>query len=62
MKRFLAFTGAEQYPLGGGEDFRGDFDTLDAAMSAGEGSEWYNVIDTEEGKLHTTWDDPRSLV
>lgn len=64
MKRFLAFSGCDYHPRGGMEDFVGDFDALDAAVSfvrsfkaegeVGEEFKWGNVFDCVEMKI--VWD------
>lgn len=56
MKRYLAFSGDDYYPLGGMEDYIGDFDKLEDATAAvvsdiedhDWGYEWGNVWDCVE--------------
>lgn len=60
MKRYLAFYGNEYYPMGGMEDFVGDFDTEEDAKDAiikakklnnrideGWAYDWAQIYDTE---------------
>lgn len=46
--RYLLFAGAHYYPRGGWDDFKGVFETVEAAKAAlgqvGE-SEWWQVVD-----------------
>ncbi len=52
MKRYLLFSGDEYYPLGGWNDFKGSFDTLEEAKEAKEklsGHDWYQIVDTKHG-------------
>ncbi len=51
MKKYLLFGGSQYYPLGGWGDFAGSFDTIDLAVihAAGEGWDWWQVIDSETG-------------
>ncbi len=50
MKRFLAFSFASYYPGGGRRDQRGDFDTLDEAVTffQSNSDDWMEVLDTQE--------------
>lgn len=59
MKRYLLFTGPNDYPKGGFEDFEGSFDTIDEALAAyqsncdlwvdaggvEENMDWYHIFD-----------------
>lgn len=54
LKRYLLFAGDHYYPKGGWDDFRDSFDTIEAAMNAGEallkaapGCDWAHILDTE---------------
>lgn len=51
MKRYLLFTGDCFYPCGGWDDFRGDFDSVDAAKAAKldrhSRDDWFHIVDTE---------------
>lgn len=53
MKRYLLFSGDNYYPGGGWEDFRGDFDTVEAAKAAKldqhKHDDWYHIVDIETG-------------
>jgi hypothetical protein len=48
MKPYLLFCGDDYYPLGGWDDFRGSFDTLDEAKAAvppvGRGPNWGQIV------------------
>lgn len=55
MKRYLLFVVKRYYPSGGWEDFRGDFDTADAAAMIGHelsintpefDGDWIQIVDT----------------
>lgn len=52
MKRYLVFAGAAYYPWGGWQDFKGDFDTVEAATEFAKACDpdtykkWYQVVDT----------------
>lgn len=67
MKRYLAFKGDDYYPSGGFEDFFGEYDNLEDAVSELEDSqkntnrgpkpwyfEWAHIYDTELGEI--IWD------
>lgn len=53
MKRYLAFFGQTYYPMGGMNDFIGDFDTVEEAKERIEEElddwsyEWCQVYDTQ---------------
>lgn len=49
MKRFLLFYGDTYYPLGGMKDFRGSFDSVDAAKFEliGICPDWAHIWDTQ---------------
>lgn len=50
MKRYLLFAGFDYYPLGGWDDFKGDFDTKESALvycTSEIHSDWFQVVDTE---------------
>lgn len=65
MKRYLLFAGDNYYPLGGWDDFEGDFDTADEALGRltylierktfWNRVRWGQVIDLELGKQVRTW-------
>lgn len=49
MKRYLVFTGGVYYPLGGWDDFQGDYDTLEEAkarVKERHRNDWAQIIDT----------------
>lgn len=46
MKKYALFAGERYHPLGGWEDFQGDFDTVQEAK---------NIILTEAGVKNWTW-------
>lgn len=51
--RFLLFRGEDYYPMGGWGDFKGRFDTLEAAIAAcGEMThfEWAHIVDLESAE------------
>ena len=54
MKRYMTFSGYRYYPGGGMDDFKGDFDTLDEAITFIKGlanencHDWLHVWDTIE--------------
>jgi hypothetical protein len=52
VKRYLLFSGSSYYPCGGWDDFRGDYDSRDAAIGQGAKSlgDWFHVVDLETGK------------
>lgn len=52
MKRYLLFKGAFYYPMGGWDDFAGDFGTLEEAVAAAQpvADDWAHVIDKETGE------------
>ncbi len=41
---FLLFAGDTYYPSGGWEDYRGSFATLESAVDAAKGWDWYHVV------------------
>lgn len=56
LKRFFLFAGSGYYPVGGWEDFRGDFDTIDDARSVakekfGGSFEWWHIVDMDLGGI-----------
>lgn len=63
MKRFLLFAGEDYYPIGGWNDFLGDFDTVAEAKGVGEGYRegsalcWWHVVDTEAAAIVTYYGD-----
>lgn len=54
MKRYLLFAGDVYYPVGGWDDFRGAYDTIEEAQSASlayrDTYEWFHIVDTVEMK------------
>jgi hypothetical protein len=56
MKRYLLFAGSAYYPLGGWDDFKGDFDDAKEAMArvAHLQDDWWHLVDIEEGKQIAT--------
>ena len=52
-KRFLLFSGANYYPVGGWDDFKGAFDTVKEATDEGyrKGDDWFHVVDRETLEL-----------
>lgn len=55
--RFFVFAGWESYPNGGCGDYIGAFDTIEAATSAAEGSnfDWAHIAAVMDGKLVVVW-------
>lgn len=52
MKKFLLFAGETYYPLGGWEDLRGDFDSIEDARDKLSGhDDWYQIVDRHSGKV-----------
>lgn len=52
MKRYLVFAGETYYPLGGWDDLRGRFDTVEDAVVAVTGKfDWWQVVDIETGEV-----------
>ena len=51
MKRYLAFYGQEFYPSGGWNDYEGDYDTKEAAVSAMEQLAEVNRIRIDDKSL-----------
>lgn len=51
MKKYLAFAGDLNYPVGGWRDFRGSFDTVSeaeaACFSGFDSCEWWHVVDRD---------------
>lgn len=51
--KYLLFAGSHYYPNGGWEDFKGDFDSVEAAQaqvpplleSIGAGYAWWHIVD-----------------
>jgi hypothetical protein len=58
MKRYLLFCGESYYPVGGWDDFVGDFDTVEEAKSAtAKASDWAHIVDTDTGeRVGGEWD------
>jgi hypothetical protein len=58
MRRFLLFVGSNYYPKGGWNDYRGWFDSIDAAVAEvptdrrlyEPGGGWYHVVDIQNGE------------
>jgi hypothetical protein len=57
---FLLFCGDRYYPLGGAEDYKGQYATLEDAVEAGKASrhDWYNILDIETGKIYPSYELP----
>lgn len=53
MSRFLFFGGDTHYPLGGWQDYKGDFRSVkDALREAAQwGWDWYHILDTQTGEI-----------
>jgi len=52
MERYLLFYGNWDDPGGGWEDFEGDYDTAEEALSdIGEGDDWYHIVDIKTGAI-----------
>jgi len=52
MKRYALFAGDYYYPSGGWNDFRGSFETVEAAVDAvAPHYDWYHVVDLTTGEL-----------
>lgn len=45
MKRYLLFAGNYFYPLGGWNDFVGDYDTIEEALQYAV-KEWWHIVDS----------------
>lgn len=56
-KRFLLFAGEDYYPFGGGNDFKGSFDSVKEAIEFFDTNkrmaDWANVFDTEKESVVT---------
>jgi hypothetical protein len=58
---YLLFAGNDYYPLGGAEDFKGSFETLERAVSAHNSTEyeydggWANILNTESLKIEKSF-------
>jgi hypothetical protein len=57
MKRYLLFAGEIYYPIGGWDDLKGSFETIDEAKAAASGDpphkyefDWWHVIDAVTGE------------
>lgn len=51
---FLLFAGETYYPLGGWEDYRGVYGSLDLARDAAsklEGYDWWHIVDASKGRI-----------
>ena len=54
MKRFLLFGFDNYYPMGGMNDFVGDFDSREEARADANingGRDFYQILDTESGQF-----------
>lgn len=58
MKRFLVFAGDTYYPMGGWSDFKGSFDSIDAAKdmllsdaAQRRGFDWVEIVDTDTEEI-----------
>lgn len=53
MKRYALFTFETYYPLGGWNDFKGTFDTVEEAVTAANQRrrELYQIVDLTTGKV-----------
>jgi hypothetical protein len=53
MQRFLLFGGDQYYPLGGWQDYKGDFDTKEQALkeAANWSWDWYQIVDSKKGEI-----------
>lgn len=51
LKRYLVFTYDCYYPLGGWDDFRDSFDTIEEAKACNDGRDMRDIVDTETGEL-----------
>lgn len=47
MKQYALFAGDNYYPMGGMGDFVGSFNTIEEALIAIDGKDWWHVIDTD---------------
>ena len=64
MKRWMLFAGHNYYPVGGMEDFQGDYDTLVECIEhffTLDYHEWWNVLDTKNKKDLYSYDIPRNI-
>ncbi len=51
MKRYLLFAGEQYYPLGGWDDLKGSFDTVEAAIAFPIYCDWKQVVDGISGDV-----------
>jgi len=54
-KRYLLFAGSSYYPLGGWDDFKKSFESLDEARRyiPVVREDWWQIVDTETGQVIT---------
>jgi len=63
MNKFLLFAGLRYYPLGGGEDLQGGYNSLEKAIQAHNSIKydqyddggWANILNTETLKIEKTF-------
>lgn len=53
MKKYVLFGGDVFYPLGGWQDFKGDFDDIPQALNAAANGRWgwWQIVDLETGEM-----------
>lgn len=55
--RYMLFAGYNYYPQGGMNDYVGRYDTMVKAIeSLADRHEWFNVLDTETGRVYEHYD------
>lgn len=57
MKRYLLFMFDQYYPTGGWNDFRGSFDSIEAATAAvaeAQYCDFWQVVDSQTGEMVAT--------
>ena len=57
--KYTLFAGDAYYPLGGLEDFKGEFNSLEAMTEAAKGFEWWHGVDENRGLYNWSWDVPK---
>lgn len=62
MKEFLLFGGDQYYPLGGWQDYKGDFGTEKEALkeAAAWGWDWYHIVNSQTGEIVSEHPKPKA--
>jgi hypothetical protein len=66
-KKYFLFSGSNHYPLGGWEDFRGNFVSVDEALMflrrsiEADERNWYHVIDIDSQSIIKEFPEGRSI-